>query len=216
MDVLTRSYDAARTGMNTQETNLTPQKVGNNLLIRQVSLHINDDPRIEAQPLYVSGVDIGGKRHDVVYVSTMANNIWAFDASNGKPVWQQPVHLGRPIRPNGTEIDLFGINILWGILSTPAIDRATGTIYAVCWTSLDGTVARAGARSRAADGRFRPPNPHRQAGSPPAYSSAVAIPLSPDHRHPARSAASKRQSPVPGQSGSTAVRCSPAILPTPA
>ena len=76
MDVLTRSYDAARTGMNTQETNLTPQKVANNLLIRQVSLHINDDPRIEAQPLYVSGVDIGGKRHDVVYVSTMANNIW--------------------------------------------------------------------------------------------------------------------------------------------
>jgi hypothetical protein len=66
MDVLTRSYDAARTGTNTQETNLTPQKVGNNLLIRQVSLHINDDPRIEAQPLYVSGVDIGGKRHDVV------------------------------------------------------------------------------------------------------------------------------------------------------
>ena len=143
MDVLTRSYDAARTGMNTQETNLTPQKVGNNLLIRQVSLHINDDPRIEAQPLYVSGVDIGGKRHDVVYVSTMANNIWAFDASNGKPVWQQPVHLGRPIRPNGTEIDLFGINILWGILSTPAIDLATGTIYVVCWTSLGGTVASA-------------------------------------------------------------------------
>ena len=35
MDVLTRSYDAARTGANTQETILTPQKVGNNLLIRK-------------------------------------------------------------------------------------------------------------------------------------------------------------------------------------
>jgi hypothetical protein len=79
------SYDAARTGANTQETILTPQHVGNNLLIRQASLHINDDPRIEAQPLYVSGIDLGGKPHDVVYVSTMANNIWAFDPSNGKP-----------------------------------------------------------------------------------------------------------------------------------
>ncbi|WGJ15239.1 hypothetical protein QEV83_02755 [Methylocapsa sp. D3K7] len=143
MDVLTRSYDAARTGANSQETILTPQKVGNNLLIRQTSLHVNDDPRIEAQPLYVKGVDIGGKRHDVVYVSTMANNVWAFDAADGKPLWPQPVHLGRPIKPQGTEIDLFGINQLWGILSTPAIDRVTGTMYVVCWTSPDGTVARA-------------------------------------------------------------------------
>jgi hypothetical protein len=60
-----------------------------------------------------------------------------------EPLWQQPVHLGRPIQPNGTEIDLFGINILWGILSTPAIDLATGTMYVVCRTSLDGTVASA-------------------------------------------------------------------------
>jgi PQQ enzyme repeat len=143
MDVLTRSYDVARTGTNSQETILTPQKVGNNLLIQQTSPHVNDDPRIEAQPLYVSGVDIGGTRHDVVYVATMANNIWAFNAADGKPLWPRPVHLGPPIQPHGTEIDLFGINQLWGILSTPAIDRGTGTMYVVCWTSQGGSVASA-------------------------------------------------------------------------
>jgi hypothetical protein len=44
----------------------------------------------------------------------------------------------------------------------------------------------------------------------------AAIPHSPDHRHSARRAASKRQSPVPGQSGSTAGRCSSAAPPPPA
>ncbi len=60
-----------------------------------------------------------------------------------------------------------------------------------------------------ADGHFQPPNPHRDVGSPPAYRSATAIP------HPARRAASKGQSPAPGQSGSTAGRWSPAAPPPP-
>jgi hypothetical protein len=55
----------------------------------------------------------------------------------------------------------------------------------------------AGAGSCAADGRFRPPDPHRQAGLPPAYLSAAAIPLSDDHRHPARSAASFIEAALP-------------------
>src|SRR5262249_13754500 len=40
-------------------------------------------------------------------------------------------------------IDMWGINILWGILSTPVIDPDTKRMYVVCWTSPDGTVARA-------------------------------------------------------------------------
>ena len=52
MNVLTRSFDAARTGSNRNETQLTPQNVGSNLLVkRPFSLDVNDDPRIEAQPL---------------------------------------------------------------------------------------------------------------------------------------------------------------------
>ena len=79
MQVVMRSFDAARSGANLNETILTPRKVGSNLLVKRFSLHfgdnpnLNDDPRLEAQPLYVSGVQMGdGKVHDVVYVCTMA------------------------------------------------------------------------------------------------------------------------------------------------
>jgi len=81
-----------------------------------------------------------GKLHDVIYVCTMANNIWAFDANDGKPIWKTPTNLGKPIKPNPAphpgfptrrDIDLWGVNILWGILGTPVIDHDTNKIYVV-------------------------------------------------------------------------------------
>jgi hypothetical protein len=144
MNVLTRSYTNARTGASTDETVLNPALVGSNLLVKLFSLNVTDDPRIEAQPLFVSGVRIDGQApRDIVYVCTMSNNVWAFDADTGQPVWPRPVNLGRPLHPGTFEIQLFNINTLWGILSTPVIDLATGTIYIVCWTSPDGSLARA-------------------------------------------------------------------------
>jgi outer membrane protein assembly factor BamB len=144
VDVVTRSYTNGRTGANTEETLLTPALVGSNLLVKNFSLNVNDDPRIEAQPLFVSGVSIGNQApRDIVYVCTMANNVWAFDADTGQAVWPQPVNLGPPLDPGTFEIQLFDINKLWGILSTPVIDLATNTMYIVCWTSPDGSLAKA-------------------------------------------------------------------------
>jgi outer membrane protein assembly factor BamB len=150
MPVVTRSYDIARTGVNTNETALTPRRVGDGFLTKYFSLTFDDDPRLEAQPLYVPGIKMNdGNVHDVVYVCTMANNIWAFDANDGTRIWQQPANLGRPIQPkarphkgfaNATEIDRWGINILWGILSTPVIDLDTNRMYVVNWSSSDGSV----------------------------------------------------------------------------
>jgi hypothetical protein len=48
-----RSYDIARTGVNIEEKVLTPQRVGSNLLRKLFSVVFDDDPRLEAQPLYV-------------------------------------------------------------------------------------------------------------------------------------------------------------------
>ena len=116
MNVLTRSYGNGRTGANTQETTLTPALVGSNLLVKQFSLDLtNDDPRIEAQPLFVSGVQVGGQvSRDIVYVCTMANNVWAFDADTGQAVWPKPVNLAPPLLPAPFDIQLFDINIHWG------------------------------------------------------------------------------------------------------
>ena len=70
----------------------------------------------------------GGAKHDVAFVCTMANNVWAFDVASGAVLWK--TNLGPPITPKITphpgfpkasEIDLWGVNIKWGILSTPCL-----------------------------------------------------------------------------------------------
>jgi len=145
--VLTRSYDNGRTGANLTESILTPALVANKGLRRVRSFSIvgdaklPDDPRIEAQPLYVPNLQMpDGQKHDVLFVASMANRIWAFDV-DGNGVWQTPV-LGTPFkpandpkgpRPTSSVIDNWGINFLWGILSTPVIDLDRNRMYFVNW-----------------------------------------------------------------------------------
>ena len=150
--VLTRSYDNSRSGANIQETGLTPTNVANLKNLRELTLDTGDDPRIEAQPLYFHQLQMAdGQKHDVVIVCTMADNVYAFDVNNGSKIWK--TNLGTPISPkitgrtqfgeNETEIDRWGINKKWGILSTPVIDIDSKTLYVVDWASPDGTRANA-------------------------------------------------------------------------
>jgi hypothetical protein len=133
-DVLTRSYDFARTGANTKETILTAAAVRTRGVRILRTLVTPDDPRLEAQPLYVSGIVIGGRQRNVIYQATMGNMVYAWDADTGVLLWS--VHLGTPI--NGSQqIDSHNINIKWGILSTPVIDRHIGVLYACAWISPD-------------------------------------------------------------------------------
>src|ERR1039457_6380719 len=81
--VLTRSYDDARRGRPTSETILPPATVASGLRLLY-TLNITDDRRIEAQPLFVPGLKMSdGLVHDVIYVFSMSNSIWAFDANTG-------------------------------------------------------------------------------------------------------------------------------------
>jgi outer membrane protein assembly factor BamB len=94
--VLTRSFDDTRTGANTSETVFTPANVAPGLK-KIFSLDIPDDPRLEAQPLYVPGITMSdNQKHDVLYVFSMANTVWAFDANTGQPIWQKPAQVGEP------------------------------------------------------------------------------------------------------------------------
>ena len=138
--VLTRSYDNGRTGANTAERVLSPHAIRTRGLIRAFSLVLaGDDPRIEAQPLYVPDVVMpDGKTHDVIYAFSMSNHVWAFDADSGAALWPHPASLGTPFLPvPGDAVDVYGINRSFGILSTPVIDRDAGLIYAVNWI-VDG------------------------------------------------------------------------------
>jgi hypothetical protein len=135
-DVTTRSFDPARTGANTSETILTPAAVGARGVRVVLTLTTPDDPRLEAQPLYLSKVPIKGQTRDAIYQATMGNTVYCWDADTGELLWQ--TKLGMPI--TGTSaIDAHQINVHWGILSTPVIDRAAGVLYACAWISTDGT-----------------------------------------------------------------------------
>jgi hypothetical protein len=158
--ILTRSYDNARTGATLSETALTPDVVAHGL-IKKFSIQIPDDPRIEAQPLYVPRMSMpDGKTHDVLYVFSMANTVWAFDANTGAPLWPQPVALGRPFRPQaGDAIDVNPpINVAWGILATPVIDLDSSTLFVATWI-LDSADRRSLQlyALRLRDGHFRHP-----------------------------------------------------------
>lgn len=158
MNVLTRSYHPSRTGANTNETVLNPSRVASNVLIKSHSLvfhdppRVDDDPRLEAQPLYVANLKMSkdGRAHDVVFVATMNNTVFAFDVADGSILWQTslgpavtPKLTPHPGFPTASEIDLWGVNIKWGILSTPCIDLDGQKLYAVAWTSAGGSVAKA-------------------------------------------------------------------------
>jgi outer membrane protein assembly factor BamB len=134
--VLTRSYNNSRTGANTTETIFTPSKVKSLGLKKCFSLTLTgDDCQIEAQPLYVPGLVMNdGIKHNVVYVCSMSDNVWAFDADTGAPIWSKPRFLGTPFLPDQNDaVDSKHINRSFGIMPTPVIDAGTQIMYVLDW-----------------------------------------------------------------------------------
>lgn len=132
--ILTGQYSSNRTAANTNEAILTPSNV--NAAANQFG-RLNSytvDGQIYAQPLYVPGVAINGKSTNVVYVATMHNSIYAFDAAKpgDPPLWKASVGASVPAGSGqgGCPVASFTGPEL-GILSTPVIDTSTKTLYAV-------------------------------------------------------------------------------------
>ncbi len=129
-DVLERSYNGFRTGANTAETVLTPANVRSyaNQFHRRFVMEL--DGKIESSPLYAAGVAIAGGTHDVVYVATMHNTVYAFDADTGAQLSAR--WLGNPVIGEYlSRLKPVTIHSEWGIAGTPVIDRSTGTLYVV-------------------------------------------------------------------------------------
>lgn len=130
VNVLSVNYDTHQTGANVQETTLSP-KINWNGFGKLGTLPV--DGQVYAQPLYVAGVAIGGSQYNVVFIATMNDSVFAFNADapqDGDPLWQ--VNLGAPV-PSG----LFNFTDILpeiGILGTPVIDAANQVMYLVADT----------------------------------------------------------------------------------
>jgi outer membrane protein assembly factor BamB len=128
-------YNNGRTGWNPAETVLTVETVNPKTFGQQWATKL--DGQIYGAPLYVSGVVIGGRAYDVVYVATENNYIYALNAESGEPLWPRPYNLGTP---GLQSLVLDGCGSIYpniGITSTPVIDLATRTLYAVGLTRQD-------------------------------------------------------------------------------
>lgn len=130
--VLTFHYDTGRTGWNNRETTLTPRNVAGPQfgLLQQVKL----DAQVDAQPLFVHGVTINGQTHNVVYVATENDSVYAIDATSGN-ILLNP-NLGPPVPLSQLPGDCNN-NGAVGINSTPVIDPATSTMYVMAFTYLN-------------------------------------------------------------------------------
>ena len=145
--VLTQHNNLARTGANLQETLLTTNSVSTNTFGLLFTRAVDD--QVYAQPLVMTNVTIAGKGvHNLVIVATVNDSVYAFDADNAavtNAYWSVSFTNVNAVAPKNSDMtgacgggyaDFSG---KMGIVSTPVIDPATGTLYLVARTKEFGT-----------------------------------------------------------------------------
>ncbi len=142
--VLQRGYDAGVSGANLAETILNTSNVTASTFGLVFKLPVDDN--VYAQPLYVPNVAIAGQgTHNVVYIATMSDTLYAFDAdAGGTPLWTINVAnlVGATPVPIANFVFQENQNIVGnlGILSTPVIDPSTHIMYVVACTLENSTM----------------------------------------------------------------------------
>ena len=121
--VTTWGYSAQRNNVNSAEYILTPTNVKTTTFKKLFTYPV--DSYIYGQPLFVPQLTIKGGTHNVVYVATEKNSVFAFDADGGGQLWK--VNFGSAV-PCGN-IHGCGVAPEVGITATPVIDTTLGNIY---------------------------------------------------------------------------------------
>src|SRR5579884_1504448 len=190
VNVLTYQYDLARSGANLSETILKPANVNTAQFGKLFSYPV--DGYVYGQPLYLANVAIPGKgTHNVVYVATEHDSVYAFDAdtnsgANAAPLWQ--VSFINPAAGITTvpasDVDCTQIYPEIGITSTPVIYPARNTLYVVAMTkeNIGGAISYAHRLHAldAATGAERPGSPATvQASAPGRGDGGSTVTLNP-------------------------------------
>ena len=177
VQVVTYHNDNARTGQNLDELLLSPSNVKAGAFGKRFTQTV--DGNVLAQPLYLPAVYIPGKGiHNVVYVATGHDSLYAFDADNATgpnaaPLWHVSFldAASSVTSVPAADVNCFVAGTELGIVGTPVIDPATLTLYLVAETKEAGSryVFRLHAIS-ASNGAEKP-------GSPVEIQAAGFVPL---------------------------------------
>jgi len=127
VNIPTWHMDNSRSGLNSNETQLTPATVNAASFGKLFSYAV--DGYAYAQPLYISNLRINGASHNIVFVATEMASVYAFDADNfgdGTPLWKTSLlQAGDIPQPGGNP------KPAQGLTSTPVIDTGSNVMYLV-------------------------------------------------------------------------------------
>ncbi len=138
--VTTYKEDNSRSGNHTTETTLNTSNVNQSSFGKRVSYPL--DGQSYTQPLYLPNVTIGGTSHNVAFVTTEHDSVYAFDADQTSavaPLWH--VNFLNPpsvVSPSNTDVACNDMVPEDGLSGTPVIDTSTSTLYVVVMTK-EGT-----------------------------------------------------------------------------
>jgi hypothetical protein len=135
--VTTYHNDSYRSGSNTQETVLTLSNVTMQSFGKRFTFAVQG--YVYAQPLYLPGLTIGGTVHNVLFVATEHDQVYAFDVNSGQQLWRTNFLSTAGVRyvispVSSGDVGCGDLVPEIGITGTPAIDTTTGTLHLVAKT----------------------------------------------------------------------------------
>ena len=160
--VYTFHNDLARDGVNAREFALSPSNVTGGTFGKLFSCQV--DGAVYAQPLWVANLSIGAARHNVIFIATAHDSLYAFDADASPCVqlWHANLidtthgaNAGEVTVPGGVTGFAVGQGFAdiapeVGVIGTPVIDPASGTLFVVS-KSMDAGAANFYQRLHAID-----------------------------------------------------------------
>jgi len=144
--VFTYHNDLARDGGNTQEYALSSATVNTTRFGKLFSCAV--DGAVYTQPLWVRSLNIAGGTHNVIFVATQHDSVYAFDADATPCVTYWQANLLDTLHGGTTgEVPVVWDDVGYcygdiypevGVTGTPVIDPATNTIYMVAASEIPG------------------------------------------------------------------------------